>query len=339
MPNLKVESNGYYKADPLYQWDLNQTLYIYGVSIVKPVIHFSNKSMVMSIVRQPKVDISGVISVMIPNSLLQKNEPIYVYICRNEGDTFKTYYKLEIAVKSRPKPADYTLELDDGEVYSFVNLEQEFNEIVGDFLELTKNVDERVNYCEKVSNTHTGDVKDLKQAVINLNNSITKLSDVLYARVPLWNIDGKLVLINEVALTLLSSRNQSIGTVITNTASIPMINSGEIQLRFGVKVNNNYGKTHDGTYCRLYKNNEVIYHGGLADVDGYGVTDIVLNVIVNKGDILKFETQAIRTGGSYEPADIAEISNINFYANEDSIPRYIDLNVYLDQVATTMSEE
>ena len=33
MSNVKIETNGYYKADDLYQWDKNQMLYIYGVNI------------------------------------------------------------------------------------------------------------------------------------------------------------------------------------------------------------------------------------------------------------------------------------------------------------------
>ena len=196
MPNLKIESNGYYSADRLYQWDRNQYLYIYGVSITKPVIHFSNKSMVMSIVRQPTVNKSGVISVMIPNSLLQKNEPIYVYVCRNEGDALKTYHKFEIVVNSRAKPADYTIELDDGEVYSFVNLEQEFNEIVGDFLELSKEVDDRINAQNNTLNNwvnRTNNIEneftEVKNGVETTNNKLNDLITLLSGEVVWTNPD------------------------------------------------------------------------------------------------------------------------------------------------------
>jgi hypothetical protein len=69
------------------------------------------------------MDAAGVITGQVPNSLLQKASRITVYICTYEGSAFKTLYKLEIPVRSRPMPSDYTFEDDAGEIYSFNALE------------------------------------------------------------------------------------------------------------------------------------------------------------------------------------------------------------------------
>jgi hypothetical protein len=124
MSIVKVEKNNY-TAEPLYQWDLNQTLLVYGLSLPSvPEIHFTNAAMSRAIVRQASMDASGVVSVEIPNSMLQKPYTVVAYICLYAGATFETQYKLEIPVKARTQPADYTL-TDDPEVYSFNALENQ----------------------------------------------------------------------------------------------------------------------------------------------------------------------------------------------------------------------
>lgn len=113
-----------YTVEPLYQWDLNQVLEIRGLSLPStPEIHFSNDTMDRAIVRQGTMDDAGVITVDIPNSLLQKPYRIYVYVCTHEGETFQSLYKIIIPVKARNKPADYTITDTDGEIYSFIALE------------------------------------------------------------------------------------------------------------------------------------------------------------------------------------------------------------------------
>ena len=124
MSNVVVQKNTY-TVEPLYQWDVNQGLVIYGLSLASvPEVHFANTLMGKAIVRQSTMDEAGVISVEVPNSLLQKPYTIQTYICTYEGDSFETQYKLEIPVKPRSKPEDYTLE-DDSEVYSFNALENQ----------------------------------------------------------------------------------------------------------------------------------------------------------------------------------------------------------------------
>ena len=123
MADLKIDKNRY-TVDSVYQWDINQELKIYGLSMLAPEIHFTNEATGGSIVVDCTVDESGVISVNIPNSLLQYKYPIVVYVAGFEGDTYKTYHKFSIPVKARKRPGDYTLSLSDNEVYSFTNMER-----------------------------------------------------------------------------------------------------------------------------------------------------------------------------------------------------------------------
>lgn len=128
MADITLRS-GRYTVDPLYQWDLDQVLQIYGLSVSKPEIHLHNNDMERSLVVESTVTTSGVIIVNIPNSVLQKSGKLTVYVCGYEGTTFKTHYKIEIPIKSRKKPADYTLDANDGEVYSFNKLSKRITDL------------------------------------------------------------------------------------------------------------------------------------------------------------------------------------------------------------------
>jgi hypothetical protein len=134
MSSVIVE-NGRYTVDPLYQWDVNQVLEIRGLSLASiPEIHFTNDAMERSIVRQATMDDAGIITVKIPNSLLQKPYTIKAYICIYEGDTFKSLYTVDVPVKARKKPTDYTLENDE-EIYSFNALENLVNSALSEYEE------------------------------------------------------------------------------------------------------------------------------------------------------------------------------------------------------------
>lgn len=125
-----IVDNDRYTVDPLYQWDVNQVLEVRGLSLPSvPEIHFTNEAMDRSITRQATMNNAGIITVNIPNSLLQKPYTIKAHICIYEGDTFKTLYTISIPVKARKKPTDYTLENDE-EIYSFNALENLVNNTV-----------------------------------------------------------------------------------------------------------------------------------------------------------------------------------------------------------------
>ena len=130
MAVVTVEKNRY-TVDKLYQWDINQTLQIYGLSLASiPEIHFTNSAMDGAIVRQAQMNGAGVITADIPNSLLQKPNKITAYVCVYAGDTFETLYTINIPVKARQKPNDYTIEDNDEEIYSFKELDNRTNNLM-----------------------------------------------------------------------------------------------------------------------------------------------------------------------------------------------------------------
>lgn len=121
---VNFKSYGNYVTDSLYQWDINQDLIIDGISLdTVPEVHFSNTNMSKAIVKQAEVDDNGVISVKIPNSLLQQPLRIEAHVGIYEEDTFKVIEKIEIPVIARTRPEDYVIEDTDEELYSFKLLE------------------------------------------------------------------------------------------------------------------------------------------------------------------------------------------------------------------------
>lgn len=159
MPKVTVTKDRYAIDNPLYQWDLNEVLEIRGLSLPSiPEIHFTNNAMDRAIVRQASMDNAGVITVGIPNSLLQKPSPVFAYVCIYEGDTFETLYKIEIPLKLRKQPTDYSL-TDDQEVYSFnalenriANLEVNYTAVSGKVGNVETTVNEHTETLAKKAN-------------------------------------------------------------------------------------------------------------------------------------------------------------------------------------------
>lgn len=160
---IVVVNKNIYKVDSLYQWDKNQVLEIQGLSLSTiPEIHFTNDAMDRAIVRQATMDDKGIITVEIPNSLLQKPYKITVYVCIYEDETFKSLYKLEIPVKARKKPGDYTLENDE-EVYSFNALENLINNTL---TVLTEKCDDTIERADEYYNKTIADTINVKDEAI-----------------------------------------------------------------------------------------------------------------------------------------------------------------------------
>lgn len=112
-----------YITDSLYQWDLNEILTVEGLNLSEaPEVHFSNANMDRAIVRQSAM-LNHVITVRIPNSLLQDPLRIYAHIGIYDGATFKVVEAVEIPVIPRKRPMDYQIEDSDEEIYSFKRLE------------------------------------------------------------------------------------------------------------------------------------------------------------------------------------------------------------------------
>ena len=122
---IKANFNSYstYVTDSLYQWDINQELRVFGLNLATaPEVHFSNANMDRAIVRQATMD-NRVVTVGVPNSLLQDPLRIYAHIGVYEGSTFKVVERVEIPVIPRKRPQDYQIETADEEIYSFKRLE------------------------------------------------------------------------------------------------------------------------------------------------------------------------------------------------------------------------
>lgn len=154
-----IVANNRYTVDPLYQWDVNQVLEIRGLSLPSiPEIHFTNEAMDRAIVRQATTDDAGIITANIPNSLLQKPYTIKAYVCIYEDDTFKSLYEINIPVKARKKPTDYTLENDE-EIYSFNALENLVRNAEANYNEAISKINE---YSDKL-NTAAETVEQAKE--------------------------------------------------------------------------------------------------------------------------------------------------------------------------------
>lgn len=165
-----VIKNHRYTVEPLYQWDTNQVLEIRGLSLSEaPEIHFTNDAMERSIVRYSTMDEAGVIRVVIPNSLLQKQYSITAYIGIREDNTYKSLYTIVVPIKARKMPTDYTIENDE-EIYSFNELERLVTDAVtrvdAEFAVVTKRYEEvNLSYAEMLERVTQAD-RDLEEALV-----------------------------------------------------------------------------------------------------------------------------------------------------------------------------
>lgn len=124
MIRANFNAYGSYVTDSVTQWDKNQVLSVTGLNLVSaPEVHFSNASMRAAIVRQAEMS-DHIVTVKIPNSLLQSPLTIKAEIGVYEGSTFKTVELVEIPVRAAKKPEDYSI-ADDEEIYSFNRIENE----------------------------------------------------------------------------------------------------------------------------------------------------------------------------------------------------------------------
>lgn len=122
---IKANFSAYdtYVTDSLHQWDIDRVLRVTGLNLTAaPEVHFSNANVDRALVRQSEM-VDHVVSVKIPNSLLQDPLRIYAHIGIYEGSTFKVVECVEIPVQPRKRPLDYQIEDTDEEVYSFKRLE------------------------------------------------------------------------------------------------------------------------------------------------------------------------------------------------------------------------
>lgn len=168
---IKANFNAYnsYVTDSVYQWDINHDLVISGLNLsVAPEIHFTNANMDRAIVRQSELN-AGIVTVRIPNSLLQEAITAKAYVGVYEGDTFKVIETIEIPVIAKARPSDYAIEDSDEEIYSFNKLE---NEIANAKKEIADRCE--ANRVEMVAT--------VEKATEDLENSVAETTGNLNAR-------------------------------------------------------------------------------------------------------------------------------------------------------------
>ena len=184
---LHVNFNTYnnYVTDSLYQWDKDQDLIINGLGLsVAPEVHFANANMDKAIVKQSNLS-SNVVTVRIPNSILQEALTIKAYVGVYDNTTFNVIETIEIPVIPKAKPADYTLEVSDEEVYSFMRLENEIANLIinankGD--DYSEVADIRVGFNGKMYNSAgqavRSQIESLDTKVQIVDNQIKRLNEV-----------------------------------------------------------------------------------------------------------------------------------------------------------------
>ena len=174
-----VEKNSY-TVDSVYQWDTNQKLSIYGLSLPTiPEIHFTNDAMTTAIVRQATVDDYGVITAQIPNSILQKPYKIKVYVCGYINDAFETFYEIVIPLEVRAMPEDYTLTASDDEVYSFNALANKIENVLADSLDMQEEANQKYKETMVILNETKAETKAFSESAEKAKNEAQDILDQL----------------------------------------------------------------------------------------------------------------------------------------------------------------
>lgn len=356
MANITV-TNDRYTAESVYQWDINQTLVIYGLSLAKvPEIHFSNLGMDRAVVRQATMDEKGVISVDIPNAMLQKPLEIVVHICMYEGDTFETLYKMSIPVKARKKPADYTIE-DDEDIYSFNALEnlvtnalirvdtelseakttlataeKRYNDTVATITDIVDDsVDTAVGNLLDTTLSVEGKAGESKAVGKAIENAKTELKK--YQKP--WNIDENVAsIVNNVESFTISYDASENLTSAYNSVSVTMINSGRLYISFHGYHSSQYITA---VTIAVSINDTVVKTFTIDDIKqgGTGVTnnECKTQIDVNKGDVVSVTVvDFVNTHSSFDAKFY--LNNLTLLANVDTPYKYVSLLSTTDTVST-----
>lgn len=233
---VTVDGGRYTVEPPFYQWDRDQTLQIFGLSLSEtPEIHFTNTDMERAIVRQATTDAAGVITVKVPNSLLQKPYKISVYVCTYEGGEFKALYKMVCPVTARTKPSDYVIEDTDGEIYSFNALENkidnalalslerygEINRKYGEAYEIIEGVIDKATVAKNAAQAAQGAAETARDETVAAKKGIAE--DVTKAEEARSAIENMTVTVKELDLDE--------GATVEKT-----IEGDAIKLEFGIPV-------------------------------------------------------------------------------------------------------
>jgi hypothetical protein len=275
--------------------------------------------------------------------MLQKTEPVIAYICGYVGETFKTYYKLEIPVKSRKKPGDYTIEVADDEVYSFNELDRKVADAISGYNSSKNYFDNAVVRMGEIEEEYKLTDENLARYVDSVNNKFSEhdetfehhlrlIESAKSYRIP-WKVDenvGKIV-VEPLSLTCEAKGYNKQASVIKEFV---FKNSGTVRIGFKYSWSESQTNGHDAnnTFCKLYLNNTVIKTFGTEDAYDNNATEIIFDLNVNNGDVFKFEMSAHCKGGGNTDTASVSISNFLLYANVETPYTYQTLTEDLDSV-------
>ena len=120
---------------PLYQWEKGRRLEILPIRNMKvDSVHFANYGDTEALVVKPKEE-NGMIIADIPNVLLQSGSNLVVFSVNVSSDSVETILDCVIAVRKRPKPANYVYT--ETEVWNYKALEERMQA-------MEENLDEQV---------------------------------------------------------------------------------------------------------------------------------------------------------------------------------------------------
>lgn len=134
----------------LTQWDVNQSLTIKNTGLTSaPLFHFCNKNSKEALVVKSTLK-DNIITVKVPNILLQEGIPIMVYLYAYSSLTSgKTLATVKIPVRPRPRPSDYEY-VGNIDVVSLALIEERINDAIQSLEDSKKDVDARVAAVEVI---------------------------------------------------------------------------------------------------------------------------------------------------------------------------------------------
>lgn len=146
---------GSYTTDSVYQWDLNHTLEITGLTVDDaPTVHFCNKKSELAMVVQSEL-VDNAITVPIPNQLLQEPYNIIAYVHTYDENHAKTIEIVNIPLLKRAKPDDY-LFTENIEIMNFERLEKDFADLEDLVADYKQQIDDALAEIDKDLSTVDG---------------------------------------------------------------------------------------------------------------------------------------------------------------------------------------
>lgn len=145
-----------------------------------------------------------------------------------------------------------------------------------------------------------------------------------------WNLDGNIGKINCVDASISTGYSYAINQVKTAEIAIPMINSGNIRLKYVFKRSKSSSGTASSistnhTFAKCFLNDELV-NELWEQRDSGGTDEIVLDLNVKKGDIITITAsiacimESASTGNCW-----ASLSDISLYANIETPYKYYSL--------------